>query len=253
MDRRMEPEDAPPAAPENAPQAEREPNAVEVGAVEVAAYLRAHPDFLIQHPELVATLTPPEARHGDNVLDLQNFMVQRLRTDLTQLKGQQRALIATSRSNLSSQNRVHAAVLALMEATSFEQLLQVVTTDLVILLDVDIVTIGVESAAETHPRLPLPGIRLLPSGTVASILGPERPARLGDDIDGDVTLFGDAAGLVRSEAVLRLTVSEEGPPGLLCIGTRRPDRFHAGQGTELLCFLARALEVTMGGWLDLAA
>lgn len=252
MDRRKEPEDTPPKAPEPGTESGAELGH-EPSAVEVAAYLCTHPDFLIRHPELVAMLTPPEMQYGDNVLDLQNFMMQRLRSDLTLLKGQQRALIATSRSNLSSQNRIHAAVLALMEATSFEQLLQVVTTDLAILLDVDIVTIGVESAAQTHPRLPVPGIRLLPTGTVAGILGPERPARLANDIEGTISLFGDAAGLVRSEALLRLTVSEDGPPGLLCIGTRRPDRFHAGQGTELLCFLARALEVTMGGWLDLAA
>lgn len=247
MDRRKEPEDASKTLPEPGAGLGHEPS-----AAEVAAYLCTHPDFLIEHPELVAVLTPPEIRRGDNILDLQHFMMERLRSDLAQLKGQQRALIATSRSNLSSQNRIHAAVLALMEATSFEQLLQVVTTDLVVLLDVDVVTIGVESAAE-QPRLPLPGIRLLPTGTVAGLLGAERPALLSNDIEGDLHLFGDAAGLVRSEALLRLTVNEEGPPGLLCIGTRRPDRFHPGQGTELLCFLARALEVTMGGWLDLAA
>lgn len=248
MDRREEPEDAPKTRPVPGAQRGHEPS-----AAEVAAYLCTHPDFLVEHPELVAVLTPPEIRRGDNILDFQHFMMERLRTDLARIKGQQRALIATSRSNLSSQNRIHAAVLALMEATSFEQLLQVVTTDLVVFLDVDVVTIGVESAAEPHPRLPLPGIRLLSPGMVARILGPERPVLLNSDIEGEPRLFGDAAGLVRSEALLRLTLSEEGPPGLLCIGTRRPDRFHPGQGTELLCFLARALEVTMGGWLDLAA
>jgi uncharacterized protein YigA (DUF484 family) len=37
------------------------------------------------------------------------------------------------------------------------------------------------------------------------------------------------------------------------MGTRKPDKFHPGQGTELLNFLARALESTIGAWLDLAA
>jgi uncharacterized protein YigA (DUF484 family) len=41
--------------------------------------------------------------------------------------------------------------------------------------------------------------------------------------------------------------------GLLCIGTRKPEKFHPGQGTELLSFLARVLETTLGAWLDLAA
>jgi uncharacterized protein len=225
----------------------------EPAASDIAAYLRSHPDFLIEHPDLFAVLTPPAVQHGDNILDLQYFMVQRLRTDLARLKGQQRALIATSRSNLSSQNRIHAAVLALIAATSFQHLLQLVTTDLAVLLDVDIITIGIESSSGSQPRLPLPGIRLLRTGTVDRLLGPERQAALHGDILGDPGLFGAAAGLVRSEALLRLAVSEESPAGLLCIGTRRPDRFHPGQGTELLCFLARALETSIAGWLNLAA
>ncbi|MEI9985008.1 MAG: hypothetical protein WDN69_18470 [Aliidongia sp.] len=61
------------------------------------------------------------------------------------MKSQQRALIATSRSNLSSQQRIHAAVLALLAATSFEQLIQTVTTDLAVLLDIDVVTLCIES------------------------------------------------------------------------------------------------------------
>lgn len=225
----------------------------DLSVAEVAAYLRKHPDFLVEHPDLVATLTPPAMRRGNGVLDMQFFMLQRLRADLARLKGQQRALIATSRSNLSSQGRIHSAVLAIMGATSFEQLIQIVTTDLAVILDVDVVTIGVESASGTHARLPHPGVQLLRSGMVDEILGPERDALLRGDVVGDASLFGAAAGLVRSDALLRLAVSERAPVGLLCIGTRRADKFHAGQGTELLIFLARALESTIAAWLDLAA
>jgi uncharacterized protein YigA (DUF484 family) len=34
---------------------------------------------------------------------------------------------------------------------------------------------------------------------------------------------------------------------------RRPGKFHGGQGTELLGFLARALGITIAAWLDLPA
>jgi uncharacterized protein YigA (DUF484 family) len=224
----------------------------DLGADAVAAYLRKHPDFLAEHPELIATLTPPAMRRGESVVDMQHFMLQRLRSDIGRLKTQQRALIVTSRSNLTSQGRIHAAVLAIIGASSFEQLLQIVTTDLAVLLDVDVVTIGVESAASRQPRLPLHGIQILPTGTVEALLGSERNALLSADVPGDPILFGSAAGLVRSQALLRLDVSEHAPIGLLCIGTRRPDKFHPGQGTELLAFLARVTELTIAAWLDLA-
>jgi uncharacterized protein YigA (DUF484 family) len=94
---------------------------------------------------------------------------------------------------------------------------------------------------------------MLPRGTVDELLGSERDVLLLGDTPGEAELFGSAAGLVRSQALLRLRVSENTPAGLLCIGTRKPDKFHPGQGTELLCFLARALEITIAAWLDLAA
>lgn len=247
--------------PKDSPRTADRPNAVvepreperELTAAEVAAYLRKHPDFLLEHPDLLAVLTPPKQQRGDAVLDMQYFMLQRLKADVARLKGQQRALIATSRSNLSSQARVHAAVLAIISATSFEQLLQVVTTDLAAMLDVDVVTIGVESPAGNHVRMPLSGIQLLRPGTVDALLGPDRDVLLRADVEGDPGLFGSGAGLVRSAAFLRINVAEHAPMGLLCIGTRKPEKFHPGQGTELLGFLARALETTLGAWLDLAA
>jgi uncharacterized protein YigA (DUF484 family) len=222
------------------------------GPADVLLFLKNHPDFLNEHPELLPVLTPPAMQHGEGVLDMQHFMLQRLRGELAKLKGQQRALIATSRSNLSSQNRIHQAVLAVIAATSFEQLIQVVTTDLGVILDVDVVTIGIERAEGPRPRLPHPGVMLLRTGMVDQLLG-EREAILHGDIHGDPALFGGGAGLVRSQALLRLHVSDVTPAGLLCLGTRKADRFHAGQGTELLGFLARALERTIAAWLDLAA
>jgi uncharacterized protein YigA (DUF484 family) len=117
----------------------------------VVDYLRRHPDFLTQHPQLLGLLTPPELQRGEGIVDMQHFMLQRLREELARAKLQHRALIATSRSNLSSQNRIHGAVLAIIAATSFEQLIQTVTTDLAVLLDVDAVTIAVETSARPAP------------------------------------------------------------------------------------------------------
>jgi uncharacterized protein YigA (DUF484 family) len=225
-----------------------------LGEDDVAAYLRQHPDFLIQHEELLEVLTPPALHQGERVVDMQQFMLQHQRAEIGRLKTQQRALISTTRANLASQSRVHAAVLALLSASSFEQLIQIVTTDLAVLLDADVVTIGVEaSAGPPRPRLSLQGVQIIEAGTVESVLGNDHDVLLQAEVAGDPALFGDGAGLVRSAAFLRLSVSSAAPAGLLCIGMRKPGKFHVGQGTELLGFLARTLGITIAAWLDLPA
>ena len=132
-------------------------------------------------------------------------MLERFRHDLGRLQHEQKTLIALSRGNLASQCRVHKATLAMLKATSFEHLLQIVTTDLAVLIDVDVVTLGVESTAARTTRMPLHGIHLLRSGMVDQVLGPDRDVLLFTDNKGDPALFGGAAGLVRSQALLRLS------------------------------------------------
>jgi len=154
------------------------PQQSEIGARDVIAYLREHPDFLDRHPEALRLVRPPARKAGDGVLDFQHFLLERLRRDMVRLEDEHKSLISTSRGNLASQCRVHKAVVAMLRATSFEHLLQIVTTDLALLIDVDVVTLGVESTATRMTRLPVQGIHLLRSGTVDSLLGPSRDALL---------------------------------------------------------------------------
>lgn len=221
----------------------------QIGGRDVVAYLRRHPDFLEQHPEALRLLRGPAREVGDGVFDFQHFQIERLRRELARVNVEHRTLIAASRGNLASQGRVHKAAIAILAAPSFEQLLQTVTTDLAVLLDVDVVTIGVESSAPPAGRLSLNGIHLLKEGCVDALLGAERSVLLRADAPGEVLLFGSAAGLVRSQALLRMSFGRGSPSGLLCIGTRQAGRFHPGMASELLAFLARVIGITIAQWL----
>lgn len=228
------------------------PSSDAVTADDVRAYLRKHPDFLVHHADLIQYLTVPVADRGPNVLDLQTFMLDRLRGDLARMKDQQRDLIATTRANLNNQNRVHAAVLFLLDARSFEQLIQTITTDLAVLLDLDVATLVVESNGMDIPHVHASGVRVVQEGTIERLLG-RRDVVLHTDIVGDDEIHGGMAPLVRSEALIRLQVSSQTPLGLLAFGSRDPETFHTGQGTELVSFLARVVERCIRGWLELPA
>jgi uncharacterized protein YigA (DUF484 family) len=71
------------------------------------------------------------------------------------------------------------------------------------------------------------------------------------DAAPEESVFGGAASLVRSDAMVRLSIGSTAPAGLLAFGTRHPGFFNGNQGTELLTFLARVLEHCIRGWLDL--
>ncbi|MGH6927258.1 MAG: DUF484 family protein, partial [Dongiaceae bacterium] len=167
------------------------------------------------------------------------------------LKADQDDLLANSRDNLSTQDRIHKAVLALLGAETLEHFVEIVATDLAVLLDVDAVALCVEAADGKAKKLRLDGIQVLAPGTVDRVLGPERGTLLRDDTTGDAEIFDAGAGLVRSDALIRLRFGEKAPPGMIAFGTRHPGYFDPGQGTELLHFLARIIEHCLREWLDL--
>src|SRR5262249_30347119 len=210
-----------------------------ITAAQVIDYLKRHPTFLLRHAELLESQAVP-GRSRDGVVDLQQFMVEKLRRDLSRLRGLQDELVANSRDNLSTQDRIHKAALVLLSAESFEHLIEIVTTDLAVLLDVDAVALCVEATDIALPRS-VEGVHIIERGRVDGLLGQGREVLLRDESDGDEGVFGPAAGLIRSDALIRLAVGDKVPPGLLAFGTRHPGYFNAGQGTELLGFLARVL------------
>ena len=222
-----------------------------VTATQVADYLSQHPEFLLRHPELLDMQVAPGRGKGDGVADLQQYMVERLRRDIARLKADQDDLLANSRDNLSTQDRIHKAVLALLGAQTLEHFVEIIATDLAVLLDVDAVVLCIEVVDGKAAKLRLDGVQLLAPGTVDRVLGADRAALLRDDTTGDAEIFDSGAGLVRSDALIRLRIGDGAPPGLIAFGTRHPGYFDSGQGTELLHFLARITEHCLRAWLDL--
>jgi len=216
----------------------------------IMAYLEANPDFVERHPSVLRALTPPSANHGRGVVDFQRYMVTRLQNDVDLLAIENNALVHTARSNAHSQSRIHNAVLALIGASSLGELIEILTGDLAVMLDVDVIAMVIEATGSEVPCVAASGIRIVEQGAVAKWLG-RRDVVLRGAIAGDPAIYGPGAGLIRSQALLRLSVGARTPVGMLAFGSRELDLFQEGQGTELIAFLGAALERLLRAWLDL--
>ena len=219
------------------------PASVEPSDEQVEGYLREHPEFFIERAALLQSMTPPARWSGDTVIDLHRFMVESLRDEISGLRDCANGVIETSRANLATQTRTHAAVLALVAASDLDQFVRAVTDDLPILLDVDVAVIGIEPGLGLQPMVG--GIGRLRTGDVDRHLGTGHDVALYREMVDDGTIFGAGAGLVHSAAFARVRCGEGAPAALLAFGSRRDGSFHPGQGTELLRFLAKVAEVCL--------
>lgn len=216
----------------------------EVTESQALRFILTHPDFLVDHIEVLRHMAPREQWSGEGVVDLQSVMIDRSQEAIDDLRSATQNVIETSRSNMSVQTRTHAAILALLEAEGFEDLVRIVTQDWPHVLDVDVVSLGFEFQRAPFPALVNGDIRQLPLGTIRQLLGPDLNVRLFDDMIDDGTVFGEGAGLAHTAALARIDGGFEMPPGMLALGARE-DTFGPGQGTELISFLSAVLATTV--------
>jgi len=211
----------------------------------VIDYLQQHSDFFTRHPQVLAGLSAPERNHGDGIVDMQRFLLERRAEEMEEMRDCALEVIETSRSNMSTQTRTHAATLAAIGTNTLDALIHIINNDLPFLLDVDVVCLGLENNVTTlHGHQDNTWMNL-DHGTIDLIMNSDEHIHLSRSLsDFDKALFGEASALVQSAAFARLRPGNDLPEWVLMLGSRT-DAFHPGQGTELISFLARVLEASL--------
>lgn len=214
---------------------------------EVAEYLRRNPDFLRRHPDLLTVLSPPGRDEG-GVVDLQRVMVERERQNNSELREALQELLEIGASNQSGMSRVHDAALRAAGQRRFAALAAIVSGEWPDILGCDGAALAFETRAEALPAAP--GFAALAPRRVDMLVG-NGDARLEGGLKGSpADLFGAEAKTVASMALLRLDTGPRGPAGLLALSSQDPAHFQAGQGTELLVFLARMISAQLPALID---
>lgn len=220
-----------------------------ITADDVRTYLKKHPDFLNNNLDVMADVTPPERKLENGIVDFQHYLVKNLQKGSQAIQSRYDVLVEFCRDNMAVQHQVHQAVLRLIRARSLEQLLEAVTIDLVQLFDVDVVRLAMESEAAklyemNYGEQDFSGIVFVDPHTVDAAIGRKKNVKLVDDCNtgapaGFDQIFADCADLIESCALLRLELPQIKRNVILAFGVRHKDRFHPGQGIELLNFLAQ--------------
>ena len=220
----------------------------------VIEFLKTNPQFLAEHPDLFEVLTPPEQQHGRGVIDFQYYAIDNLRRGLRKAKDRFNGLVVSARENLTVQQQVQRAVISTIQARNLEELLEVLTTDLMTWFDVDVVRIALESDMagiyETYYHEDnYSGICFVPNGTANAALLGEKVRLIGDtQVEppiGFEMVFAECSSLVRSSALVRLELPTIKRPAILAFGVRHADRFHPHQGGEFLGFLGEVMSIML--------
>jgi uncharacterized protein YigA (DUF484 family) len=212
-----------------------------LGAHEIAAWLRRHPQFLKQFPDLALSLVVP--REEGPAASLASYQLEVLRDKNRELSRRLQELFANAQENERLAVRTHQLTLALMRQGSAADTLRAMAASLAEDFNGDLVRLvvfkpvaGLEDA-DWLQQVPAADARLQPfrdcladGEPLCGRLQPEKHA----------LLYGTRAEDVQSTALLPLP-----GVGLVAVGSRDPNRFFPGMGTLFLRMMGEALAVAL--------
>ncbi|PKM25770.1 MAG: DUF484 domain-containing protein [Gammaproteobacteria bacterium HGW-Gammaproteobacteria-13] len=209
----------------------------------VAAYLRLHPEFFIDHDELIPELRIPHQR-GDTV-SLVERQVKLLRERNIEMRHRLSQLMDVARDNDRLFDKTRRLVLDLLDASSLEEVVscvedslrrefQVPFVSLILFSDAPLPVGRSVSSAEAHQAI---GGLLAGGKTICGVL---REHELN-------FLFGAEDGAqVGSAAVV--SISYQGLHGVLAIGSADPQHYKSSLGTLFLGYIAEVLARVVPGF-----
>jgi len=207
-------------------------------AMEVASFLRRHPGFLGEFPDIALTLVVP--REQGSTTSLASYQLEVLRDKNHELNQRLRDLIETAADNEQLVVRVHSLTVALMR----EKTLGDTARRVVAGLTEDFHTELVRLALFRAPSDGLPAADWL----IAAPRGAEQWAPFDEFLKRTEPLCGRLQpekletlfGAKSSEVKSAVLVPIDGI-GMLAIGSSDANRFHPGMGTVFLKLIAEAV------------
>ena len=196
---------------------------------DVVQYLRAHPDFLSEHSELLGVLTVPHPRHG-NAISLTERQLQVLRGKIRQLEQKLAELIRFGEQNDVIGEKVHRLATSLLVAEGYDSkrraLFASMQEDFAVphaalrIWDVP----GQQEGEEFQPVSE--GVRTFAEAMSRPYCGAPTNIEVLD-------WFGEMASHIRSVALAPLHRGNR-VAGLLALGSEEAERFYSEMGTLYL-------------------
>jgi len=220
-------------------------------AHEMAQWLRRHPRFLEQFPDLAVTLVVP--RDGGASASLAGYQLEVLREKNRELTRRLHELGENAQLNERLAVRTHQLTLALMRADTTAEVLRT----MVAVLGEDFagdavrVLVSIGPAIPAHLRVALdrlagtPWLLALPAddarlASVAGVTTTGEPWCGRPSAERQALLFGGSGERAASAALLPVPGF-----GLVALGSGDPNRFYPGMGTLFLRMMAEALATAL--------
>jgi len=219
-----------------------------LSADSIAEYLRAHPEFFNDYPDLLTDIKVPHAS-GD-AISLVERQLTALREQNEQARKRMHELIEIARQNEELARRMHQLALTLMDAAEPKDIFLTLYDNLRKNFRADKVSVRLfakPSFVDTFAGEEYVGTEVVEESLFKSIIDKRMPLSGRLKRQQQVFLFGDDGDEIASAVLVPL--HGKGWGGIMAIGSFDSDRFQEGMGVELLANMGEILSFILKPWI----
>ncbi|MEO7253760.1 MAG: DUF484 family protein [Casimicrobium sp.] len=216
-------------------------NGNEVKADDVAAWLKANPDFFMDHSDVFTAMRVPHPE-GDHAISMVERQLISLRERNAKLEKQLGELIGFGQHNDNLIEKLHRLTLALLRATDAEMTLAVVHESL--RSDFAIPFSTTRWWGEPISAHPLEAANLCSSELKSYVAGLDRPYVGPNAAHESRGWLG--AGNAEAQSFAYVPLLDGGVSGVLMLASDAPERFTPDMATDVLTRLAHLTSAALG-------
>ncbi len=220
----------------------------EIDAGTVSRYLRAHPDFFVDYPDLLKEIQVPHVT-GEAV-SLVEKQLSVLREQNEQARKRLHELIEIARQNEELARRMHHLALTLMDAAGPEEIFKTLYENLKRNFRADFVSVRVfarPAFIDSYAGVEFAGTDLPERSLFKTIIDKRLPLSGRMKRQQQAFLFGEEGDAIASAVMVPLHGAGWG--GVLSIGSRDASHFTEGMGVELLANLGEIMSFILKPWI----
>ena len=206
---------------------------------QVADYLSEHPDFFLHHPNLLGQIEIPH--ESGAAVSLIERQVESLRKQLNETRTQLSDVMDITAHNHSLQERMHRLTLELIDAATFDEVLNALEDELHDDFKADAMELRLFSSSRIDEHIE--GALSEQAATFQQFFNQNKPICGQLEQEQLSYIFGAESDRIASTALIPL--KSEGVLGLLAIGSVDPKRFAPHHGTEFLTRLGEIISRTL--------
>jgi len=214
----------------------------------IAEYLRVHPEFFNDYPDLLTDIKVPHA--SGEAVSLVERQLTALREQNDQTRKRMHELIEIARQNEELAKRMHQLALILMDAAEPKDIFSTLYDNLRKNFRADkvVVRLFAEPAfVDTFAGEEFAGAKETQQSLFKSIIDKRMPLSGRLKRQQQVFLFGDDGDDIASAVMVPL--HGQGWGGILAIGSFNADRFQESMGVELLANMGEILSFILKPWI----